>query len=371
MSYTIPDKGYRVVPLRTWEDTEPYRDYAPEWSIFTCKEVFDAEISKTKSVCYIFLHNGYQDVAKQKGESYPHDDYGLSMIAAVVSSKGEVTEITSRWNAMEANDNMRLEKLWYLTAACFVIGKKFEVLYIAPDGLNYLIDTKKKEARLTIPHKPYKGKVVIPETINYYGKQMKVTGITCNAFYEAEELVSLRIPKTVLRIDYRIFCNCSKLKSIEIDGENPHYYSFYNEICTKGRGKYGLFETHANRNEYHGKPAIPLNYTYEGSYGSSIIVKDLELELVYDSFDNIPAPAYNFHKRIRMHNWCDFTEKFGCDVKGHDCNSCVPECCSLNFRPCDASIYEEKAEEANDLLCGFVTLRRTESNEGIRFGGIE
>lgn len=49
---------------------------------------------------YILIRSDMPKVRKVRGNGYPKDDYGLSLIAMIVSPDGSF-ECTSRWNSFE------------------------------------------------------------------------------------------------------------------------------------------------------------------------------------------------------------------------------------------------------------------------------
>lgn len=62
----------------------------------------------------------------------------------------------------------------------------------------------------------YSGKIVIPESINYWGKTYIVTSIGNAAFRNCTMLTSITIPESVTEIGTSAFNNCSGLASISI-----------------------------------------------------------------------------------------------------------------------------------------------------------
>ncbi|HEY5569925.1 MAG TPA: leucine-rich repeat domain-containing protein, partial [Bacteroidales bacterium] len=66
------------------------------------------------------------------------------------------------------------------------------------------------------PLHPIAGNVVIPEKVDYEGKQYKVTIIGCDAFSGCGEILSITMPQSVTVIDSSAFRWCSALTSLII-----------------------------------------------------------------------------------------------------------------------------------------------------------
>ena len=62
----------------------------------------------------------------------------------------------------------------------------------------------------------YSGVIAIPESITYQGRNISVTSIGSNAFYDCSSLTSVTIPSSVTSIGYSAFRNCSGLTSVTI-----------------------------------------------------------------------------------------------------------------------------------------------------------
>ena len=73
--------------------------------------------------------------------------------------------------------------------------------------------------------------LVIPEIIN--GKN--VTVIKEDAFYGSQDVYTLRIPKTVNRIEGGAFSHCMNLNEIKVDKNNEYYLSEDGIVYTKGK----------------------------------------------------------------------------------------------------------------------------------------
>lgn len=86
------------------------------------------------------------------------------------------------------------------------------------DGIYY--DFSGEEAIVTFREKynkiDYKGDIVIPESVNYEGKEYRVTEIGRSVFYGCDKITSVSIPESVVRIADWSFFQCSGLTTINL-----------------------------------------------------------------------------------------------------------------------------------------------------------
>lgn len=75
--------------------------------------------------------------------------------------------------------------------------------------------------------------IIIPEVVSYNGKEYQVTTIGESAFYYAQALKSVTLPKTINQIDKYAFYGCSSLEQIIIDENNPSFKSIDNILYNK------------------------------------------------------------------------------------------------------------------------------------------
>lgn len=75
--------------------------------------------------------------------------------------------------------------------------------------------------------------IIIPEVVSYNGKEYQVTTIGESAFYYAQALKSVTLPKTINQIDKYAFYGCSSLEQIIIDENNPSFKSMDNILYNK------------------------------------------------------------------------------------------------------------------------------------------
>ncbi len=85
------------------------------------------------------------------------------------------------------------------------------------DGIYYnIISHTELTVEVTSGTYKYAGEVIIPETITYKSKKLKVTSIKNSAFYDCRGLTSIVIPNSVTSIGDHAFYDCRGLTSIVI-----------------------------------------------------------------------------------------------------------------------------------------------------------
>ena len=98
------------------------------------------------------------------------------------------------------------------------------------DGIYYNLNKDKQTAKVTCHSffkDPYKGAIVIPEYVVYENETYTVTEISCTAFTNCSELISVTIPRSIERIDQGAFKNCTKLSTVYFNAENCKEMGMY------------------------------------------------------------------------------------------------------------------------------------------------
>ena len=73
------------------------------------------------------------------------------------------------------------------------------------DGIYYKLNSKDKEAEVSVNPNKYTGSVVIPETVTYNGRIYSVTSIGSIAFQFCSDLTSITIPNNIKTIGVHAF----------------------------------------------------------------------------------------------------------------------------------------------------------------------
>ncbi len=111
----------------------------------------------------------------------------------------------------------------------------------------------------------YSGNIVIPPSITYYDEQYAVTSIGLGAFAECDNLLSVKIPSTIISIDEAAFSGSPNIEYLSVDKGNPIYDSRYN--CN------AIIETNTNTLLYGcNRTIIPNNISIIGTYSFMYLI---------------------------------------------------------------------------------------------------
>ena len=91
------NNDYTIEPIDTFEEASKYSMYC-SWCVTKDETHYE---QYTKSGIYRFyfcLKNGFEKLPEEKGEGYPLDEYGNSMLAVLVRDDGSLESCTNRWN---------------------------------------------------------------------------------------------------------------------------------------------------------------------------------------------------------------------------------------------------------------------------------
>lgn len=77
----------------------------------------------------------------------------------------------------------------------------------------------------------YKGDVVIPSSVEYYGNTYKVAKIGDGAFQNSTKLTSVQLPSSVTHIGFFAFSGCTSLTSVNISNNITHVGNYAFDGC--------------------------------------------------------------------------------------------------------------------------------------------
>lgn len=116
--YNTPeDVTYDVFELTNHNEIKQY-EYYGNWCILD--EIIWNSYTQDGRRYFMAERSDYKQVPKSKGNNYPHDDYGMSLII-IGYLNGKVCSVTSRWNIDDTGDHfLTVEELKDL------LGEEFE-----------------------------------------------------------------------------------------------------------------------------------------------------------------------------------------------------------------------------------------------------
>ena len=106
-----------------------------------------------------------------------------------------------------------------------------KVVYIEQGGVRYYWSNTKTNVEVTTPAKgsTYIGDIVIPASITYEEKELKVTAVRSSAFSECMYLTSVTLPASVTSIGDYAFDSCEGIKKVVMPGvKTIGHWSFRN-----------------------------------------------------------------------------------------------------------------------------------------------
>ena len=88
---------YDIVRIDSFDEASEYSAYT-RWCVTESEDAFDTYTNDGCRQFYFCLKHGFESVPERKGKGCPLDEYGLSMIAVLVSENGSLVHCTCRWN---------------------------------------------------------------------------------------------------------------------------------------------------------------------------------------------------------------------------------------------------------------------------------
>ena len=148
--------GYRIIPINSFEEAEQYGKYT-SWCVTHIKNQFNNYTSGGKRF-YFCLKDGFEQV-QRNDDGAPLNEYGLSMIAVLVDSDGELCQITTRYNHDyngENNDGLRtveqledvLDVNFYQVFKPYTREELHEMGIVTFDEVQELLDSGKKPSEV-------------------------------------------------------------------------------------------------------------------------------------------------------------------------------------------------------------------------------
>lgn len=118
----------------------------------------------------------------------------------------------------------RFLKYLFTTMLFFALSAGAYAYDFCEDGLYYKVESKSyKTCQITCQNRnrnDYRGHVVVPSIVTHDGVEYIVVGVDGHAFDNSLELLSVRFPATINRVE-RAFSNCPNLRHVTFEGTSP------------------------------------------------------------------------------------------------------------------------------------------------------
>ena len=89
---------YRIERIASFVQARKYREYAPDWCILESEVAYDGHSDYGKNRIDFYIRDDMEKIPAFPGKDFPHDDYGLSLIAVITEPDSEIVSVTPRWN---------------------------------------------------------------------------------------------------------------------------------------------------------------------------------------------------------------------------------------------------------------------------------
>lgn len=152
-------------------------------------------------------------------------------IELYVTKNNDNVVITFNENTLVGVGN-EIGNQWWYQAIYSIVFTQVEANYtnkINVNGIYYNITSQSKKT-VQVSYKgnsydeysnEYSGKVIIPQTITYFGYTYTVTSIEEYSFYYCTGITSVSIPSTVTEIGNNAFSNCTSITELEVKAMEP------------------------------------------------------------------------------------------------------------------------------------------------------
>ena len=128
---------------------------------------------------------------------------------------------------------MKTIKQMLITLAVLLCSVTASAYDFEVEGIYYnIISTTDLTVEVTNGDNKYSGEIILPSTITYKSKSLRLTRIGYKAFERCTNLTSIEIPNSVTSIETSAFSDCSNLKSITIGDAVTRIRTYAFEKCT-------------------------------------------------------------------------------------------------------------------------------------------
>lgn len=99
------EANYDVVLISNFQQAKKYGPYT-DWCICHDNMNWEQYTNEGRNTVYFMLNDDWQNTPKKRGENYPYDEYGESMISVIVFPDGDLAWSTCRWNEGETHGDI-------------------------------------------------------------------------------------------------------------------------------------------------------------------------------------------------------------------------------------------------------------------------
>lgn len=92
---------YRIERIASFVQARKYREYAPDWCILESEVAYDGHSDYGKNSIEFYIRDDMEKIPAFPGKDFPHDEYGLSLIAVITGPDSEIVSVTPRWNCKD------------------------------------------------------------------------------------------------------------------------------------------------------------------------------------------------------------------------------------------------------------------------------
>ena len=163
---------------------------------------------------------------------------------------------------------MKTIKQLLITVAVLLCSATASAYDFVVDGIYYnIISTTDLTVKVTSGDNNYSGEIIIPSTITYKSRTLKVVAIGDKAFFRCDSLVNITIPNSVTSIGYQAFSGCSALASAVIP----------NSVTTIGNEAFASCNSLTDLCIEDGENPLSLGYQRKSGYNYGYYFKGLGL----------------------------------------------------------------------------------------------